>query len=186
MSGEGLAEIWERLLASRCQPADVPAIDLPGIYALYLTPGTALPDVVTEMSGLLYIGMTESSLVERNHLTRKASGFSSPRRSLGTLLKQKLDLRAVPRSLGLSASNIRNFSFTPEGESRLTDWMMAHLDYGFATIQHDVKRVEGRLIAERRPPLNLTGWKNPQAAHIKALRQHCRDDAGRARSRAPA
>lgn len=186
MSGEKLTETWEWLLASRCQPADVPTIDLPGIYALFLTPGTALPDVATETSGLLYIGMTESSLVERNHLAHKASGFSSPRRSLGALLKQKLDLRAVPRSLGLSASNISNFSFMPEGESRLTDWMMAHLSYGFATIQHDVKRVEGRLIAERRPPLNLKGWANPQAAHIKALRRHCRNDAGRARSRVPA
>ena len=184
MAGEGLAEVWERLLASRCQPADTPAIDLPGIYALFLTPGTALPDVMTETSGLLYIGMTKSSLAERNHFIHKASGFSSPRRSLGALLKQELDLRAVPRSLGLSASNISNFSFTPAGERRLTVWMMAHLDYGFATVQHDVKRVEGRLIAERRPPLNLTGWKNLQAAHIKARRQHCRDDAGRARSRA--
>lgn len=184
MEAEGLDEIWGRLLASRCRPADVPAIDQTGIYALFLAPGAALPDVVIDSSGLLYVGMTASSLAERNHLTHEASGFSSPRRSFGALLKQELDLHAVPRSPGPSASNIRSFSFTAKGERRLTDWMTTHLEYGFAVVENEIEHVEDELIARQRAPLNLKGWRNPQAAHIKALRGLCRDEAARARSRA--
>ena len=173
--------IWERLSASRCSPKDVPTIHKSGVYAFFLASEAAFSQVVTDASRLLYIGKTKSSLAERNHLLHKASGFSTPRRSIGAILKQEIRLQSVPRSLGISGSNIANFSFAPDGEKRLTDWMMSHLNYGLVAVK-DPDSIEKRLISEQRPPLNLNGWKNPQGRHIKALRKLCKLEASRAAS----
>jgi hypothetical protein len=44
--------------------------------------------------------------------------------------------------------------------------------------------VEAELIALAQPPLNLTGWPNPHAKELKALRKLCADEARRTRSKA--
>ena len=41
----------------------------------------------------------------------------------------------------------------------------------------DVARLQKALIATLQPPLNLTGWPNPQRRHPRALRAICRDEA---------
>jgi hypothetical protein len=48
----------------------------------------------------------------------------------------------------------------------------------------DPKAVEKELIALASPPLNLTGWANPEAAEIKAKRKHCVELAEQAAPRA--
>jgi hypothetical protein len=172
-----LEAVWTGLLASRCRPAAIPAIDRPGLYALFLNDPAALKDLAVSPSGLLYVGASGSSLEARNHFTHADSGFSSPRRSLGALLKGKLGLRAIARGSGASPSNARNYRFTPDGEQCLTAWMMEHLDYAFTVVEREAEAVERCLIAGVEPPLNLTGWPNPQRRQLRHLRALCHAEA---------
>jgi GIY-YIG catalytic domain-containing protein len=91
----------------RYRAGDIPAVDGAGVYALFLAAPGALAGVSIEPLGLIYVGMTESSLEMRNHFAHRDSGFSTLRRSLGSLLKAELTgrrayrrpmLREIPRS----------------------------------------------------------------------------------------
>ena len=170
----------EKLLSQRYRASEIPAHDEPGVYALFLVDRTALPGLAVE-SDVLYVGMTESSLEVRNHFSHSNSGFSSPRRTLGALLKEKLKLKVLPRAPGPSVSNVKNYRFSGDGEKRLTAWMDSHLTYGLCPADAHVREIEGRLIRELEPPLNLTKWRNPQARQLRALRKGCRDEASSAR-----
>jgi hypothetical protein len=183
MPEEALDAVWASLLASRCRGDAIPRMAGRGVYALFLRPMATLPGLEAGPDGLLYIGMTDASLEERNHFAHADSGFSSPRRSLGALLKQQLGLQAVPRGSGPSPTNLRNYRFTPEGETRLTDWMTAHLDYAFTILDRAIRANEDRLIGLWQPPLNLTGWTNPQRRQMRALRDLCRSEARHAADR---
>jgi hypothetical protein len=166
----------EKLLSQRYRAGDIPPFDEPGVYALFLINRTALPGLAVE-SEVLYVGMTESSLEVRNHFSHSNSGFSSPRRTLGALLKEKLKLKALPRASGPSITNVKNYRFSDDGEERLTAWMYSYLTYGLCPVGADVREIEGRLIKELEPPLNLTKWRNPQARQLRALRAGCCGEA---------
>ena len=172
-----LQAIKRELLVRRYLAGKIPRIDGRGIYAFFLTNPAALNGVAIDPSGLLYLGMTESSLDIRNHFTHMHSGFSTLRRSLGALLKQELHLHATPRAIGASPTNVRNYRFLDADEERLTTWMTNHLAYGFAIVENEVKLIERLLIRDMQPPLNLKGWSNPQRRHLRVLRDVCRDEA---------
>ena len=55
--------------------------------------------------------------------------------------------------------------------------MKAYLDYAFLAVEQETLRIEKKLIAAKKPPLNLTDWANPRAPYIEAQRRHCRDEA---------
>lgn len=151
-----------------------------GVYLLRLADGADLPRV--SAAGALYIGRS-SNLAEREFDTHFASGktgFSTLRRSLGALLVERLDLRAVPRAPGPSATNTRNYRFDDAGEDRLSTWMREHLLIGVAS-HPNPRGVEGELIALACPALNLTGWENPMRAEVKRLRKRCAEQAEAAR-----
>lgn len=76
-----------------------------GIYAYFIERPDELRPISVPADGLLYIGMTNSSLDARCHFEHVHSGFSSLRRSLGAILKSQLQLRALPRSPGASRSS---------------------------------------------------------------------------------
>ncbi|OZA12732.1 MAG: hypothetical protein B7Y02_06975 [Rhodobacterales bacterium 17-64-5] len=115
--------------------------------------------------------MTTAGLTSRNHFLHQSSGFSTLRRSLGSILKTELNLVAVPRSAGSERSH---FKFLPDGEQRLTNWMKTHLSYAAVPVASGSRGIEDDLILDHRPPLNLVGWKNPQARFIKSMRALCR------------
>jgi hypothetical protein len=121
--------------------------------------------------------MAEVSLEVRNHFAHGYSGFSSPRRMIGALLKEELRLVAIRRGTGPSPRNIAKFRFPDDGEHRLSAWVDRHLLYGLAPVNGDVRGIERPLIGELRPPLNLTNWPNPEAAHLRSLRRPYRDEA---------
>jgi hypothetical protein len=126
----------------------------------------------------LYLGLS-SNLVQREfdtHFRAGQSGFSTLRRSLGALLKEELALTAIPRGTGASDTNYRNYRFADQGEQRLSQWMTTHLRVGVHAIS-DPAEIERELISLACPPLNLTGWANPAAADIKALRKACVEEA---------
>jgi hypothetical protein len=152
---------------------ELPQADGPGVYAYFLLDRNALPPIQIDPSGILYVGMTESSLDTRCHFTHSHSGFSTFRRSLGVILKQALDLKAFPRSSGSSPTNTRNFRFDPDGEARLTDWMRQNLLYGHVPLNGEVEQTEAALIQALCPPLNLKGWKNPQKPLVQQFRRAC-------------
>jgi hypothetical protein len=170
-----------KILSERYRAKDLPRADGPGVYALFLAKGSRSIGI-TGHSDVLYVGMTESSLDVRNHFTCSHSGFSSPRRSLGAVLKEDLRLRCIPRAPGTSKTNITNFRFQPDGEERLTEWMLQNLTCNVCPVERrEIRSTETRLISELRPLLNLTGWRNPDARWLRVLRGRCRDEAGRAK-----
>lgn len=179
-------ELARRLVARRRAPARLGASIPPGVYAVFLENRAALPGVATDQTGLLYIGMTTDPTGERDHFGHVHSGFSSPRRSLGALLKEQLRLRAIPRSLGASPSNWTNYRFSDDGEAALTLWMRANLSVSHVPLDQaraDIERVEKQLIVYLKPPLNLKN--NPGASSrnlLESLRKACREEA-RAASR---
>jgi hypothetical protein len=152
---------------------ELPQADGPGVYAYFVIDHGALPTIQIDPTGILYVGMTASSLDTRCHFNHSHSGFSTFRRSLGAILKQTLDLRAQPRSPGQSSSNTQNFRFDEAGEARLTEWMRDNLCYAHVAINKDVETVEADLIRSLVPPLNLKGWRNPQKPLIQEFRRAC-------------
>ena len=172
--------IKDALRKNRCRAAEIQPTANVGIYALYLSDPSALGNIEVDSSGLLYVGMTEDSQEARNHFGHKESSFSSPRRSLGAILKKELGLTAIPRGSGKSATDMTHYRFAGDGEQRLTGWMTGHLEYSFVALQDGIPDVERVLIECLWPSLNLDKWKNPQRAAIKRLRQACADEARRA------
>lgn len=169
------------LAARRVAPDEMTPLHGPGVYAYYVRDEQCLPGIDKGQDGLIYVGMTEQGLDARNHVTHKHSGFSTLRRSLGALLKDKLDLRALPRSAGKSRSNTLCYRFDDEGEKALTAWMQENLLCAQIEVTNDVAASEADLISALQPPLNLKGWRNPDASEIKALRALCAVEAERAR-----
>ena len=173
--------IKAELLGPRHRPGEIPHVNSPGLYALFLESQASLPGFAIAPTGLLYIGKTGSSLHKRNHFRYKHSAISSPRRSLGALLRQQLGLQALPSGQGRSGKNFAHFRFSENSEKQLTRWMHNHLAYTCAPAStvEKIRHMEQCLIAQFLPPLNLTGWLNPQIQHIKKLRAACCDEARR-------
>ena len=171
--------IKAELLGPRHRPGEIPRVNSPGLYALLLESQAALPGFATAPTGLLYIGQTGSSLHERNHFCCESSADSSPRRSLGALLKQQLQLQALLRNRGRSKKDFTHYRFSKNSEKQLTKWMHNHLTYTYVPVSavEEIKHMEQRLIAELLPPLNLTHWVNPRKSYIKKLRAVCCDEA---------
>jgi len=172
------ADIRAALLANR-QPHDTlvpPAHE--GVYAFFLQPRGLLLPIQPGPERVLYIGMTKDGLDARNHFEMN-SGFSTLRRSLGAILRRELALRAVPRAPGASKTNTSNYMFAFDGEEIVSRWMRANLLASIVPIEgQDIAKLEAQLIADLQPPLNLTGWPNPQRPLIKKLRARCVQEAG--------
>jgi hypothetical protein len=66
--------IRAQLLGTQYRADDIPAVDSAGIYAFYLSSPGELAGVSIEPSGLIYLGMTDSSLDVRNHFNHEHSG----------------------------------------------------------------------------------------------------------------
>jgi hypothetical protein len=151
----------------------------PGVYAYFLA-GGELPGVSNPGGSSVYVGLS-SNLAQREfdtHFAEGQTGFSTLRRSIGAILKEQLGLLARPRGTGASDTNFRNYRFDDDGERRLSVWMRDNLRVSVHAVV-EPKAVEDELIALARPPLNLRGWANPEAIHIKALRKACVDEARR-------
>jgi hypothetical protein len=151
---------------------------LGGVYAFYLRNHSALSPFVCKADGMVYIGST-SNLASReyeNHFATTSTGFSTLRRSIGAILKQKLCLKAVPRSQGASKTNVQNYRFTDAGDRLLTEWMIENLEVGFCA-HDDFVNLEKALLKHLSPLLNLKGCDNLYSKEIRALRAICADEA---------
>lgn len=159
-------------LTSTSVPVESAAPHVPpvaGLYAIHATSavweevGISHPGAVP-----LYVGKAESSLVARDLMDHFAldpsrparTGQSTLRRSFAALLRQRLDLRAVPRNPA-RPGHFSNFGLTVDGESRLSAWMRSRLSIAVWTMpsetQVPLRSVEKGVLWELAPPLNLTG-----------------------------
>jgi hypothetical protein len=172
------ARIIDTLSANQTAPRDLSARPEPGVYALFLATRGALPAIAESGTGALYIG-SSSNLAQREfdtHFATGETGFSTVRRSLGALLRGELNLKPGPRGTGTSKTNYTNYRFDQAGERRLSEWMRQHLRVAVHAVPNP-SEVEAGLIALAHPPLNLTGWPNPERAEIKRARKQCADAA---------
>ena len=129
----------------------------------------------------LYVGKSEDSIckrVSRTHLLGNRTGSSTLRRSIGALLRLKLDLQPQPRSPKRTEKDIQNYKFDSTGETRLTEWIAANLRV-IGRESSDPRATKGALISEHQPLLNLTGWANRYREQVGNARAKCRDLARR-------
>jgi hypothetical protein len=144
--------------------------DRPGIYANFLQPRGLLLPIKPGVNGLLFIGVTPDGLDARNHFLAPDSSTSDLRRTLGAILRNHLGLHAGPVA---DPANAENFRFIQDGEIILSRWMRANLLASTAPAEGELALLHARLIVEHQPPLNLTGWDNPQAAVVQKFRGMC-------------
>ena len=156
----------------------------PGLYAFRADPVTlaAMPWDVPFESKPLYVGKSESSLSSRDvttHFGTGRTGWSTVRRSLAVVLRDELDLNAVPRNSTLPVRPA-NYGLEPEGEERLTAWMKANLTVSM-WVKPDgtvLKPVETAVIRWWQPPLNLDEVDHP-SKWLSNGRQRFADDVRR-------
>lgn len=168
--------INQALEDSRASISQLSAPAKPGVYAIYWA-GDDLENSPFQNGAIVYIG-SSSNLNARefdHHFDSGNTGFSTLRRSFGALLKEPLQLKAIPRSAG---SKPTVYSFENDGDDRLTNWMRENLQIGVYQTE-DYDSVEKALIEAHGSVLNLTGWDNPYRKMIKQLRKVCADEVRR-------
>ncbi|MCT1396648.1 hypothetical protein M4D51_13030 [Microbacterium sp. p3-SID338] len=147
----------------------VPAF--PGLYAIY-GDEQAWRDLQLEPAPYapLYVGKAEKSLVSRdlnghfatNPKSAPRTGGSTVRRSFAALLREALDLRAVPRNLA-KPERFDKYSLAEGGDARLNEWMHSRLTLAVwpapAAMPVPLGDVETAVIVHFTPPINLD--KNP-------------------------
>ena len=138
---DDLDAVVAQLLGRRLQPDETPIRDGPGVYALFLSNRHALAVTVGDFD-TLYIGMTTKNSKARSHFNGNSSG-SSPRRSLGALLKEELHLNAYSEGGGRrTPQDVEKYHFQKTEEIALIAWMEKHLTYSYFVLSGRPHRTE--------------------------------------------
>ncbi|GAB4098531.1 GIY-YIG nuclease family protein [Sinomonas halotolerans] len=160
-------ERWPIMLAKRHVPPT------PGLYAIY-GDTTAWTDLGLdpEPNSPLYVGKSEDNLVRRELDTHFAvdpakktrTGSSTVRRSFAALMRDALELQAIPRNPE-KPGYFSNYGLTLDGDTRLTAWMHERLSIAVwlrpTTLAHSLKTVESAIIHRWMPPLNIADNPRP-------------------------
>jgi hypothetical protein len=155
-----------------------------GIYTYFIENSNDL-GVFGGHNRVIYVGLSEKNLNGRDtntHLKSDITGWSTLRRSLGAILKNKLDLEAENRDICPKKLRADKYKFASNGEIRLTEWMLQNLKLGFwATDEPFTKRelrtLEKNVILSLKPTLDLdkrTKMFNPFSFELDKLREICR------------
>jgi hypothetical protein len=148
----------------------------PGIYAIFLQPRGLLLPIKPGLNGLLFIGTTQDGHDARNHFLAPDSSTSDLRRTLGAVLRNHLGLHVGPAA---DPANAGNYRFIQDGEIILSRWMRANLLASTIPAEGDLAQLQAQLVVDHQPPLNLTGWDNPQAGILQKFRGVCVNHAAR-------
>lgn len=148
-----------------------------GIYAFFFI-GDEFPyfgDKVTKHH-IIYIGKTEYSQKKRDektHFATGATGSSTVRKSIGSLLRTKNNLIPIPRNnLDYQKRRFSHFKFDTRSEEIITEWMINNLAlafYEYSGSRKEIKYLEAELINTLVPVLNIS--KNPKSSFRKFLQQ---------------
>lgn len=146
---------------------------MPGLYAIY-GDAQAWEDLGLKPhpDSALYVGKSEDNLVRRELDTHFAAdpakkprtGSSTVRRSFAALLRDALDLQAVPRNPD-KPGYFSNYGLTPRGDGRLTAWMLERLSLAVwerpPLLKQQLAEVEIAIIHRWMPPLNIRDNPRP-------------------------
>ena len=157
----------------------------PGIYCFFINNESELDGF--GKSKILYIGIAKYSIADRDfnqHFNDKNTGRSTLRRSLGAILKNELDLTAIPRGGINDSKRFINYKFE-NNENRLTDWMINNLKIGYyipssELTYKELRDLEKDITIELRPVLDLdnrTRKYNVYAKKLNALREICVEES---------
>ena len=153
-----------------------------GIYAIFLVSADNLPSewqsLIRRHDHLLYIGRAAGKgdyrlrLRLKGHFTAKTPSADTLRRSVGSVLREYLELRPV-RAGG-------KWKFDPESERRLSSWIQGNCRYNYTVCDNyqDIITDETHLITKHMPPLNKQN--NPRwLSRLQMACDECRHDAFR-------
>lgn len=155
---------------------------LPGIYAVFFI-GNNFPvfDDNVEKHQIIYIGKTESSQEIRDaktHFTTGKTGSSTVRKSIGSILCGKENLKPIPRNdSDYKKGRFSHFKFDFDSEEIITNWMKNNLAlsfYEYPRTKQEIEDLETEIIGKLIPILNIS--KNPKNTFknsLKQLRKNC-------------
>ncbi|MDP3736522.1 MAG: hypothetical protein Q8R02_03975 [Hyphomonadaceae bacterium] len=160
------ADIRDRLLAERRPYNEVTTPEGAGVYAFFLSPRGLLLPIAPGAEGLLYIAASRDGHAARQQYDMPTAD-SPLRQTLAAVLRNHLGLHpAVTPSKAADS-----FGLPHDGETLLSRWMRANLiGSAIAAESDNHAKFEAGLVAEMQPPLNLTGWENPQADLLRKFR----------------
>lgn len=178
------SDVLDRLMQKAAPYSEFQAeSDRPGIYAVFFVGGVfPWPEAMDSVppGDLIYIGKSESCCLTRTideHFSSGKTGSSTLRRTLGALLLDGYSLEPEPRSATGSGQDYRCYKFSPEGEDKLTEWMMDNLGlslYEYDRVPSEIRRLEAELVHRSVPILNLQhNLKNPFRKAILSCRARC-------------
>ncbi|MDF9751532.1 GIY-YIG nuclease family protein [Arthrobacter sp. ES3-54] len=163
---------------------------VPGLYAIYGdAEAWAALGLDPKPGSALYIGKSEDDLVSRELDTHFAAsptkkprtGSSTVRRSFAALLRDALDLHAVPRNPD-KPSHFSNYGLTPVGDARLTAWMHERLSLAVwelpPLLAQALGQVEVAVIHRWMPPLNIMHNPRPLPRLRRAREVMTREASG--------
>jgi hypothetical protein len=157
----------------------------PGLYAIYGDAKTWQELGLGEPPDgrPLYIGKAEDSLVTRDlktHFGDGRTGQSTLRRSFAALLHDPLALRGIPRNTA-KPGYFSNYGLSAAHDAALTRWMRERLELAAwpkpTACALALGQIEGALVLELQPPLNLQGVVTPWTAQVKAARSVMAEEA---------
>lgn len=147
--------------------------DSPGLYCIRIRDIKVLPNpfdghIKERNHNIIYIGIASQSLRKRFlNQELRANGHGTFFRSLGAALG------FVPeRGSLLMKANKRNYTFSPQDENSIIEWINKHFLVNWVVFEGDHESVETDLIHNHLPLFNLA--KNPAALrHLSELRAEC-------------
>jgi len=155
----------------------LPAIPAkPGLYAIYGNDGVwSSLGLGSAIDGLpLYVGKSEDSLADRDlktHFGNGRTGTSTVRRSFAALLRDELQLTAVPRNPA-NPGHFSNYGLSAADDVALTNWMRSRLEIAFWIFDQSrpLAAIETDVLRHLHPPLNIQGVDHKWKAGLKAQR----------------
>jgi hypothetical protein len=159
---------------------------LPGIYAFFYI-GNNFPILGSSVSKhqIIYIGKTESSQEKRDaktHFTTGKTGSSTVRKSIGSILCEKENLKPIPRNdSDYENGRFSHFMFDEASEQIITNWMKNNLALSFFEYpksKQELEDIETEIIDALVPILNIS--KNPKNTFkttLQNLRKNCASSA---------
>ena len=122
----------------------------------------------------LYVGKSEDNLADRDlktHFGNGRTGSSTVRRSFAALLRDELQLSAIPRNTA-KPGHFSNYGLSAAHDAVLTNWMRSKLEISFWIYDrsHPLATIESEVLQHLHPPLNIQGVAHNWKARVMAER----------------
>ncbi len=177
-------EIIEQLVSGKKNFLEISTFSKkPGIYAIFFS-GKFFPLENKEPKPYeaIYIGKTESSQEKRDaktHFKSGKTGSSTLRKTIGSLLRKKYNLKPIVRSTSdILKRRFSHFKFDDISEDIISEWMKNNLAlsfYEYPKSKNEIEKLETFLIQKLIPILNID--KNPSNPFSKTLKKMRKESA---------